>query len=151
MRPTRLISALLLAGGLFASPATLQAAEHGTAAEAALLLDRAIAEVKADASAAIAKFNDAAGAFRDRDLYVFCASETTGKLVAHPALVGTDLRGLKDKNGKAFGAEIFEAKDGAISEVAYVWPRPSGGDPVAKISRVTKIGDLVCGVGYYAD
>jgi hypothetical protein len=39
---------------------------------------------------------------------------------------------------------------GEITEVNYMWPRPgSDKTPVAKVSFVTKVGDLGCGVGYY--
>jgi hypothetical protein len=40
--------------------------------------------------------------------------------------------------------------EGEITEVSYLFPRP-GADatPVRKVSFVTKVGDLGCGVGYY--
>ncbi|EXI75262.1 MAG: hypothetical protein AW07_01163 [Candidatus Accumulibacter sp. SK-11] len=41
------------------------------------------------------------------------------------------------------------AKDGTISEVTYMWPRPGQTDPVVKVAYVTRIGDQVCAVGYY--
>jgi hypothetical protein len=152
MKFALLLSALVLALGVLAQPFVARAATYGSAAEAAALLDKAIVELKADPVAAVDKFNNPAGAFRDRDLYVFCASETTGKITAHANLVGTDLRTLKDKNGKPFGAEMFAtAREGEIGEVTYMWPRPDGGDPVGKVSRITKIGDLMCGVGYYTE
>jgi hypothetical protein len=136
----------------FAASPALAAGEYGTEAEATALLDRAIAEVEADGGAAIAKFNDPNGGFRDRDLYVFCANVGDGITVAHVNIVGTDLRTLKDKNGKPFGAEMLDtAKEGAITEITYMWPRPSGGEPVEKVSRFTRLGDLTCGVGYYKD
>jgi hypothetical protein len=128
------------------------AAEYGTADEAKALLDRAIAEMKADPVAAIAKFNDPNGGFRDRDLYVFCAGLADGKITAHPSIVGTDLRTLKDKNDDPFGAEMLDgAAEQTFTEVTYMWPRPDGTEPVEKVSRITKIGDQMCGVGYYKE
>jgi signal transduction histidine kinase len=127
------------------------AAETGTAAEAKALLEKAVAAVKADKADAIAKFNKDDAGYRDRDLYVFCAAPD-GKLEANvnKALIGTDLRTTKDKAGKMFGKEIFDtAKDGAISEVTYMWPRPGTTEPVQKVSYVTRISEEVCGVGYY--
>src|SRR5262249_40692185 len=56
--------ATLGAGSAFAE-------DTGSAAEAKALLNRAIVEVKTDVPAALAKFNDPNGSFRDRDLYVF--------------------------------------------------------------------------------
>lgn len=36
-----------------------------------------------------------------------------------------------------------------ISEVSYLFARPSDPTPVAKVSFVTRVGDIYCGVGYY--
>jgi hypothetical protein len=46
--------------------------------------------------------------------------------------------------------DAHQKPEGQITEVTYVWPRP-GPDktPVPKVSSVTKVGDLGCGVGYY--
>ena len=58
---------------------------------------------------------------------------------------------LKQRATKVFGQGLYDgAKEGQITEVSYMFPKP-GTDttPVAKISLVTKVGDLGCGVGYY--
>jgi hypothetical protein len=52
-----------------------------------------------------------------------------------------------------FGPDLYAAAkkpEGEITEVSYMWPR-TGSDktPAAKVSFVTKVGDLGCGVGYY--
>ena len=83
---------------------------------------------------------------------------TDGKQVATGSnnakqLTGTDVRTLKDATGRVFGAEIIAAMqkpEGEITEVSYMWPKP-GADktPVPKVSLVTNIGDIGCGVGYY--
>jgi signal transduction histidine kinase len=139
---------MALLSGLLAPSATF-AAEYGTAAEAKAMLERAVAEIKKDKAAALAKFNNAEGGFRDRDLYPFCAGPD-GRLTAHPTEVGENLKKLKDQNGKAFGEEMFKvAKEGKIKEVTYVWPRSAGTQPIPKVSYVTKVDDQVCGVGYY--
>ena len=103
-------------------------------------------------------FNKGEGGFRDRDLYPFCSNISDGKNVAigNPnakQLLGVDSRTLKDSTGKAFGLEQFAAAqkpEGQITEVSYLFPRP-GADttPVPKVGFSTKVGDLVCGVGYY--
>jgi hypothetical protein len=54
---------------------------------------------------------------------------------------------------QAFGQELFAAgqkAEGQISEVGYLFPKP-GPDktPVPKVSFVTRVGDIYCGVGYY--
>ena len=149
-----MIKAALLSAGfatalLMASTAA-PAADYGTATEAKALLERAVVEVKADKAAALVKFNDPKGAFRDRDLYVFCANASDGVTTAHPKFVGSDIRTFKDKAGKSFGEEMFAtASEGKISEVTYMWPRPDGTEPVQKVSYVTKVNDEICGVGYY--
>ena len=151
MKLARSFFAAAVAATLFVAVPSL-AADYGTAAEAEALLTRAIAEATADPTASLAKFNDPNGEYRDRDLYVFCASTTDGKLTAHPSLVGTDLRTLKDKNDKPFGAEMLDsAQEGTITEVTYMWPRPDAVDPVEKVSRITRIGQQICGVGYYKE
>jgi signal transduction histidine kinase len=126
-----------------------RAGEFGTAAEARAMLDRAVAALKADKAGALAQFTKGEGGFKDRDLYPFCGGPD-GKFTAHPKLVGQSLKELKDKAGKALGAEMYQvAQEGKVAEVGYMWPRPGSNDPVAKVSFVTKVGDQVCAVGYY--
>ena len=128
----------------------VHAAEFGSAAEAKAMLEKAVAAVKADKAKALVAFNAGTDGFKDRDLYPFCANAADGIFTAHPKLAGKSLKELKDKEGKALGAEILDtAKEGAISEVAYKWPRPGSDAPVQKVSFVTRIGDQVCAVGYY--
>lgn len=78
------------------------AQQFGTAAEAKAMAEKAMAEMKANPTAAMAKFNDPSGGFKDRDLYVFCFNLDTGKFDAHAnkALVGTDVRSLKKRTAQ---------------------------------------------------
>ena len=141
---------LALSGAAFA-----QQGQSGTPQEARAMLDKAVAAVKADRDVALAMFNKGEGGFRDRDLYPFCSRVADGKGVAGPisVLSGTDLRTLKDSTGKAFGLEQFAAAqkpEGQITEVSYLFPKPGTTAPaVPKVSFVTRVGDLGCGVGYY--
>lgn len=97
------------------------AAEYGSAEEAKAMLDRAVVELKKDKAAALAKFNKGEAGLKDRDLYPFCASPD-GTTTAHPTHVGKNLKGLKDKNGKAFGQEVFKlAEEGKFKQVTYMW------------------------------
>ncbi len=150
-----MIGALGALAVLFSTAAFAQ----GTAAEAKAMLEKAVAAVKADKAKALEMFNKGDGGFRDRDLYVFCSNVSDGKLVAvfNPNaknLIGTDARIIKDSTGKVFGQEIYndatKNPEGYISEVSYMFPKP-GADktPVPKASFVTKVADLICGVGYY--
>ena len=146
LRVTALAAMALLCGAAIAV-----AQQFGTAAEAKAMLDKATAELKAGEAAAIAKFNDKAGGFRDRDLYVFCYNVSDGKFTAHPnpALMGTDVRALKVKDDP-LGQHIFDAtKEGAVTSVNYNFPKPGTTDPVPKESFLTRVGGQGCGVGYY--
>jgi hypothetical protein len=131
---------------------------QGTASEARTMLDKAVVAVKADKAKTLDTINKGEGGFLDRDLYVFCFNIGDGKAVANgstnPAArktIGVDVRTLKDATGKVFGQDLYDAaKEGQIAEVSCMFPKP-GADmtPVAKISLVTRVGDLGCGVGYY--
>jgi hypothetical protein len=131
---------------------------QGTATEAKAMLEKAAVALKADKMKTLDTINKSEGGFLDRDLYVFCFNIGDGKAVANgstnPAAkktIGVDVRTLKDATGKVFGQDLYNAaKEGQITEVSYMFPKP-GTDttPVAKVSLVTKVGDLGCGVGYY--
>lgn len=141
--------AIVSAFTIIASIGTAAAADYGTPAEAKAMLEKASAAVKADKAKALEMFTKGEGGFKDRDLYPYCGG-ADGNFTAHPTLVGKSLKDLKDKAGKALGQDVYAmAKDGAISEVTYMWPRPGQTDPVVKVAYVTKIGDQVCAVGYY--
>jgi signal transduction histidine kinase len=134
------------------SGATFAQGQFGSAAEAKAMLDKAVTELKANEAAAVAKFNAGEGGFKDRDLYVFCFDMNSGKFTAHvnKALMGTDVKALKEKDGSPLGEKVFNAaKEGSISTVSYNFPKPGGTDPVAKESYVTRVGNQGCGVGYY--
>jgi hypothetical protein len=132
-----------------------QQGQLGTADEAKAMLMKAVAAVKADRDVALGMFNKGEGGFKDRDLYVFCSRAGDGKNVAGPVSVpaGTDTRTLKDPSGKEFGKELYAAAlkpEGQITEVSYMFPKPGTTAPaVPKVSFVTRVGDLGCGVGYY--
>ncbi|MFO1129323.1 MAG: cache domain-containing protein [Rhodospirillales bacterium] len=145
----RALVALVLC--VFAS-AAMAAGEYGTPAEAKAMLEKAVAAIKADKTKALAEMTAGTGGFKDRDLYPFCGGPD-GNFTAHPKLVGQSMRNLMDKSTppKPIGAEFYkDAQEGKISEVTYMWPRP-GDDPkpVEKVVYITKVGDEVCGVGYY--
>ena len=141
----------ILAGALISFALTSTAFAQGTAPEAKAMLDKAVAAVKADKAKALASFKAGTDGFKDRDLYPFCFSIPEGiSLVGPPSVLGKDVRTLKDATGKAFGEELYKSADeGKINEVNYMFPKPGQTEPSAKVSFVTKVGDLGCGVGYY--
>jgi hypothetical protein len=141
---------LSLSGSAFA-----QQGQLGSADEAKAMLLKAVAAVKADRDVALIMFQKGEGGFKDRDLYVFCTRMSDAKALAGPISVptGTDQRTLKDATGKEFGKELYAAgqkPEGQITEVTYMFPKPGTTAPaVPKVSFVTRVGDLGCGVGYY--
>ena len=145
----RLTKLVALATLLLSVSSPVFAGNFGTAEEAKAMLEKAVVAVKTDKAGALTQFVKGEGGFKDRDLYPFCGGPD-GNFTAHPSLVGKSLKGLKDKAGKALGEEIYaNAKDGAIGEVSYMWPRPGSTEPVQKVSLFTKVDDQVCAVGYY--
>jgi hypothetical protein len=132
--------ALLFLGGID----RLQAAEFGTAEEAKAMLDKAVAAVKADKTKALANFNSSNGDFKDRDLYVLCANASDGTITASPSSNGTNLKYFPP------GQKVLKtATEGTVREVTYWWPRPGSIKPLMKHTFYTKIGDQICGVGYW--
>ena len=141
----------LMIGAVSALTLSTAAFAQQGAKEAQAMLDKAVAAVKADQVVAIAMFLKGEGGFRDRDLYPFCFNISDGiTQAAPPSVRGKDVRTLKDASGKAFGEDVYKAaQEGKITEVSYMFPKPGATEPSPKVSFVTKVGDLGCGVGYY--
>jgi hypothetical protein len=130
----------------------LKTGDQADAAKAMLI--RAAAAIKADREVALAMFNKGEGGFLQGDLYPFCYRMTDGKAVAGGVTAnGADLRTVKDAVGKPSGLEIYaggQKPEGQITEVTYVAAKFGTTEPVfPKVSFVTRVSDLVCGVGYY--
>jgi hypothetical protein len=90
---------------------------------------------------------------RNEKLDPMAVLEAIGNNNARAQTMGVDTRTFKDINGKAFGQELYDGyqkPESQITEVSYMWVRP-GPDktPAPKVSFVTRVGDLGCGVGYY--
>ena len=135
---------------VLSTAASVAAADFGTAEEAKAMLERAVAAVKEDKAKALDMFNNGEGGFKDRDLYVFCANASDGVMTAHPYLKGELLQDIVGKKGFPLGKAIMEtAAEGKIQSVTYWWPRPGTETPLEKHTFYTKVGDQICGVGYY--
>ncbi|MBB4198474.1 hypothetical protein GGD83_002275 [Rhodoblastus sphagnicola] len=135
-----------------------QAGRLADGAEARAMLENVVIEVKVNREQAFEMFNAGGGRFLNGDIYVFCTNAGNGKFVAMgngnaKDLLGQDVRTLKDATGKAYGQEIFAAgqkPEGEITEVSYLFAKPSDPKPAAKTSFVTRVDeDFACGVGYY--
>ncbi|MFD1328231.1 methyl-accepting chemotaxis protein [Mycoplana ramosa] len=87
----------------------------------------------------------------------FFINSFDGIMVGHPlnkALVGTDITGLKDHNGKAFNVELIQlAQNPGSGFVDYYWDKPGQSEPVKKFSYIQgfKPWGWGVGTGVYAD
>jgi hypothetical protein len=126
--------------------------------EATAMLMNVVGEVKVNRERAFDMFNEGGDRFLNGDIYVFCFNAGDGKFVAMgnanaKDLLGKDVRTLKDETGYPFGQEIYAAgkkMEGEITEVTYLFVKPTDGKPAVKKSFVTRVDeDYVCGVGYY--
>lgn len=126
--------------------------------EARAMLRNVVLEVKINREHAFEMFNEGGGRFLNGDTYVFCTDIDDGKFVAEgnphaKDLIGTDVRNLKDPTGKPFGQEIYDAgrkPEGVITEVSYLFAKPSDPTPAPKTTFVTRVdSEFACGVGYY--
>lgn len=147
-----ILTAVLTACALVLGTAFAAAQQYGTPAEAKAMFDRAVAALKANETAALAAFNDKNNKdFHDRDLYMFCFRMSDGIYVAHvnPALMGTDIRQLKILD-EPVGARVYAAaKEGEVSTLEFMFPRPGTNEPIPKVAYITRVANIGCGVGYY--
>jgi cytochrome c len=160
MKPLNsLLAGLFLAGFSPCSTIAAQAAAAGvstTAADAAraqALLDYAISHYKAKGEAALAAFhrvND----FRDGELYVYVLSADGVMLTSggsSSALIGRNVRDLRDSEGKQFMREILDtaaAKGSGVVE--YRWLNQQHAKIERKVAYFRNVGDRILVVGYYA-
>ena len=86
--------------------------------------------------------------------FVYDEKGTTVSLITKPELVGKNLMGMKDPNGKPFVREFIEEsiKNGDHF-VDYLWPKPGKEAPVPKLSytKYFKPWGWVIGTGIYID
>ena len=121
-----------------------QASEYGTAEEAKAMLNRVVTALKDDKRKAIEDFNNGNDGFKDRDLYVLCANASDGIITASPSNNGMNLKDFPP------GQNVMKtATEGQIKETTYWWPRPGSTKPLKKHTFYTKVGDQICGVGYW--
>jgi hypothetical protein len=136
--------ALVIAAFWLLGAASVEAAQYGTAEEAKAMLDRAITAIKDNEAKALDMFNKGEGGFKDRDLYVLCANASDGIITASPTSKGGQLKDFPS------GQKVMRtASEGTVSEITYQWPRPGSIRPLEKHTFYTKVGDQICGVGYY--
>lgn len=82
-------------------------------------------------------------------------SDMTGKMLVHPInakLIGVNVKGLKDANGKLFQAEMDNlASTKGSGWVDFMWVKPGEKTPSPKVSYVMAVPgtNLVCNAGVY--
>jgi cytochrome c len=125
-----------------------------TGEEARALLERAVAHIRqAGHQQAFADLSRPDGGYVDGELYVFCYAPD-GTTVAHGAnalLVGKNLSGMKDPDGKLVIVDLLrigmEQGEGWID---FRWPNPLTKKIEAKSAYVIRADETtVCGSGYY--
>ena len=106
--------------------------------------------------AAMAKIQDPKGPFVWKDSYVY-ASDLDGKVLAHPmapGMVGHNMRGMKDPNGKMFVTELLEvAKDKGEGWIEYMWAKPHEEKLSHKVTYVLRVPGqpIYVAAGMYED
>ena len=149
----RIIKLLLIGYCILFYTKAAIAEENGTREQAEQLLERAEAIFNIDKNRALDLFTTGNGGMIINDLYVFC-SATDGTITAHPGVVGINIykSGIKDLNGNNL-AEVMakEAQFGVVKEIQYKLRKynTSSEEEFLKTTLYTKLGDQVCGVGYY--
>jgi hypothetical protein len=105
--------------------------------------------------AALEAINQKDGPFVWKDSYVFAFDVDKGTIVAHPfkpGLIGKDLMGLKDVDGKMFFAEFAKkAKEDGEGWVDYKWPKPGEKKPSPKDTYIYLVpgSSIMMGAGVY--
>ena len=149
------IAALAVALMLGGPVAFAQAKAKGTAKEATAMVQNAIAHLKkVGREKAFADFDNAKGAFVDRDLYIV-VYDLKGKVLAHganPRLIGKDLIDLRDVDGKYFVKERVEMMSKAPDAKGwqdYKFMNPTTSQIEPKSMYLQRYEDLIVGCGIY--
>jgi signal transduction histidine kinase len=137
----------------FVMAGTAQAAEQGTAAEAEAMVKKAVAYIKANGpEKAYEEFTNGKS-FKDRDLYII-VYDLNGKNLAqgaNPKLVGKDLIGLKDPDGKPLiqmFVDLAKTKGKGWVE-GYKFLNPVSQKIEGKAMYLERVGDTLVGCGIY--
>jgi len=137
----------------FAVAGVAHAADNGSPAEAEAMVKRAVAHIKAvGADKAYDEFTNGK-TFKDRDLYVI-VYDLNGKNLAqgaNPKLVGKDLIGLKDPDGKPIIKMFVDvAKEKGKGWVeGYKFLNPVTQKMEGKAMYLERVGDTLVGCGIY--
>jgi cytochrome c len=148
----KFLIATLCIGLVFGSVA-YAATEGGTAEEAMALVDKAVALAEESGiDKAVLAFNDTAGEFVMKDLYIFVV-DMSGTVLAHGAkaeLIGKNLMSLQDTDGKFIIKDMIEmAKTKSEGWVDYKWENPMTKSIGNKSTYFRKVKDILVCCGVY--
>jgi len=154
MKARTVLKALLGSAALaFMMVGTSYAGDQGTAAEAEAMVKKAVAYIKANGpEKAYEEFTNGKS-FKDRDLYVV-VYDLNGKNLAqgaNPKLVGKDLIGLKDPDGKPLiqmFVDLAKTKGKGWTE-GYKFLNPVSQKIEGKAMYLERLGDTLVGCGIY--
>lgn len=149
----RLSAVSVMAFTLFCALAQPALAEdHGTAAEAKAMVQKAITAMKKNGiESTIAEINKRDGQYKDKDLYVVVYS-MSGQNLAHlnPKMVGKDMLELTDIDGKHFIKERIElAKKNGSAWQDYKFLNPLSKQIEPKSMYIEKYDNVIVGCGIY--
>ena len=139
----------LIGGLLVGCSIDVTLADSGDAAKAKSMLEQVVVAVKKDQAAAMKMFTAGSDGFKDGDIYPFCFDLKDGTVMSGQT-VGRDIRTFANGGGQLM-FDAAQKPEGVVSEAAYLArkPAPANDMPVKKVSVVTRVGQIGCGVGYY--
>jgi cytochrome c len=132
---------------------TAHAADQGTAPEAEAMVKKAVAYIKANGPEKSYEEFTNGKSFKDRDLYII-VYDLNGKNLAqgaNPKLVGKDLIGLKDPDGKPLiqmFVDLAKTKGKGWVE-GYKFLNPVSQKIEGKAMYLERVGETLVGCGIY--
>ena len=129
------------------------AADQGTATEAEAMVKKAVAYIKANGPEKSYEEFTNGKSFKDRDLYIIVYDLNGRNLAqgANPKLVGKDLIGLKDPDGKPLiqmFVDLAKSKGKGWVE-GYKFLNPVSQKIEAKAMYLERVGETLVGCGIY--
>ena len=141
---------LLPLGAALLSASVALAAGQATLDEAKAMAIQAADNLRANGpEKAFQAFNVKDGPWHDRDLYVFVQNDQEIMVMNgnNPGLVGKNVAGIKDPNGRSISAEMRAVKDAGW--IDFSWQNPATMRIEPKRAYVVRVGDYLLGVGAY--
>jgi cytochrome c len=145
-------SFVLLCSALLLSSSAV-AGQYGTPVEAKEMVKKAVTFLKKSGKDALLKeVSTSKGKFVDRDLYI-SVYDGNGVVLAHgvnPKIIGKDVSGLNDVDGKFFMKDILsQAKANGQGTTDYKWPHPETKEYQAKSAYYEMVDGVIISCGYY--